>query len=181
VYDVLAERYSTIRLPVVSKADSTIRAVLLQSKFTECSKELLENAIAPMNTTVPGMSMLVRAVDWKADAPMLTMAGLEANVTTDSEVAPLKELAGKSVTPAGTAMAVRPEPENASLPMVVSKEPVANVTVVNADKSLKASTAMLATLTPSEIETSPVVWNCTPMLVISLSSGNDTAVNALHP
>ena len=63
VYDVLAERYSTIRLPVVSKADSTIRAVLLQSKFTECSKEQLENAKASINTTVPGMSMLVRAVD----------------------------------------------------------------------------------------------------------------------
>ena len=53
-------------------------------------------------------------------------------------------------------MASKPDPEKAAVPIVDSKDPVANVTVVNDDKSLKASAKMLATLTPSEIETSPV-------------------------
>ena len=104
------------------------------------------NALAPRLVTVDGISMAPRPVqDSKADAPMLTIAGLEANATTDSEIAPLNVFAGKSVTPAGTATAVRPDPENASLPMVSSKEPDSKNMPQSALQSLKASAVIAVT------------------------------------
>ena len=110
-----------------------------------------------MVITLLGIATAPRDVqDSKAEAPMLKIAGFAANVTVDNEAAPLNKLADKSVMLAGTAMASKPDPEKAAVPIVDSKDPVANVTVVNDNKSLKASAKMLATLTPSEIETSPV-------------------------
>ena len=167
---------------VPEKVSAVMRTTLRQSKFTECKeaqflKALLSinatlfgmattcrlvdsNALAPKLVTVDGISMAPRLVqDWKADAPIVTMSGLEAKVTVVSEVAPLNTLAGRDVTLAGTSIAVRPEPENASLPMLSSSEPDANVTVVSAVKSLNALVAMLVTLVLNESKTSPVFWN----------------------
>ena len=84
-YDVLEERYSAIRLVVVSKAVSTIRTVLLQLKFTECNNELQQNALSSMNRTVAGMLILVRAVDPNAELPTVRRELGETNVTTSRE------------------------------------------------------------------------------------------------
>ena len=56
---------------------------------------------------------------------MLAMTGLEANVTPDSEVAPLKALAPKLFTPAGITMAPRVvQDSKADAPMLTISTPV---------------------------------------------------------
>ena len=153
---------------VPEKVSAVMRTTLRQSKFTECKeaqflKALLSinatlfgmattcrlvdsNALAPKLFTVDGISMASRLVqDLKADAPIVTMSGLEAKVTVVSEVAPLKAPA-IFVTLAGVSIAVRPEPENASLPMLSSSELGAKKIPQSAEQSLKASAAISVTV-----------------------------------
>ena len=67
-------------------------------------------------------------------------------------------------------MASKPDPENASVPIADSKDPVANVTVVNDDKSLNKLFGRLATPAGTSIPVKPLFLKASTSIVVSALS-----------